>query len=222
MINLNKKQKVILTIIIITCISFFYIYYEKTKEKEEETNLTIEETATKNQTKENEKEEKTLIFIHVSGAVNKPGVIELEENSRIGDAIEKAGGINKDANIEDINLAYKLEDGMKIHIPTNQEVEENKKQNVKEDENNEYITNSSKTATNENTNNKEAKQSKININKATQEELDTLPGIGPSTAIKIIEYRKEKGNFKTIEEIKEVSGIGEAKYSKIKDLIIVK
>ena len=111
---------------------------------------------------------------------------------------------------------------MKIHIPTNQEVEENKKQNVKEDENNEYITNSSKTATNENTNNKEAKQSKININKATQEELDTLPGIGPSTAIKIIEYRKEKGNFKTIEEIKEVSGIGEAKYSKIKDLIIVK
>ena len=111
---------------------------------------------------------------------------------------------------------------MKIHIPTNQEVEENKKQNVKEDENNEYITNSSKTATNENTNNKEAKQSKININKATQEELDTLPGIGPSTAMKIIEYRKEKGNFKTIEEIKEVSGIGEAKYSKIKDLIIVK
>ncbi len=69
---------------------------------------------------------------------------------------------------------------------------------------------------------KDMKSEKVNINTATQTELETLPGIGPSTAMKIITYRKEKGKFMKKEEIKEVSGIGESKYNKIKDLIVVK
>ena len=217
--NLNKKQKIILIIIIILCI-FIYIYTKKDKEIKEETNLAIEQTT--NEKNEEEKKEKTSIFVHISGAVNKEGVVELEENSRISDAIEKAGGIKEEANITNINLAYKLEDGMKIHIPTNKEVEENKNNENKEtkkEENKKYVTNSSELNNKENEKNNTKKQEKININTATKEELDTLPGIGPSTALKIIEYREEKWKFKNADELKEVSGIGEAKYLKIKDLI---
>ena len=142
-------------------------------------------------------------------------MIELEENSRIADAIEKAGGFREDAYTKDVNLAYKLEDGMKIYIPTMEE-KENEKANVivesgieTENNNNSY----SNTDEGKNVN------SKVNINTASKEELDTLPGIGPSTAEKIINYRKEKGKFKSIEEIKDVSGIGDSKYENIKDMI---
>lgn len=136
----------------------------------------------------------------------------------------KHGGVREDADIEDINLAYQLEDGMKIHIPTKQE-KENKadisdiKENAKE-----YITTSSGISQEqeESDNTKNQKNVKVNINTATQTQLETLPGIGPSTATKIMAYRKEKGKFNKIEDIKEVSGIGDAKFDKIKDYITVK
>ena len=154
--------------------------------------------------------------MHVSGAVNKENVYELKENSRISDAIEKAGGLREDAYIDDINLAFKLEDGMKVHIPTKQEKEE--------ELNSLYVISSSGLENQENTKGKgESIQSnvknKVNINTATQAELETLPGIGSSTASKIIQYRNEKGRFNKIDEIKEVSGIGEAKFEKIKNYI---
>ena len=112
------------------------------------------------------------------------------------------GGLKENACLDDINLAYKLEDGMKIDIPTKQEKQEN-----------------ISTQNNIISNNKQ--NTKININTATQTELETLSGIGASTALKIINYRKENGNFSSIEDIKNVSGIGESKYSSIKDSITV-
>lgn len=117
-------------------------------------------------------------------------------------------------------MAYKLEDGVKIHIPTKQEKENSKANNTEES----YITNASGvSSSDEKTEDKqETNNAKVNINTATQAQLETLPGIGPSTATKILSYRKEKGKFKKIEEIKEVSGIGNAKFEKIKDLICVK
>ena len=170
-----------------------------------------------------------MILVHVSGAVNKEDVYELKANSRISDAIEKAGGIREDAYIEDINLAYKLEDGMKIHIPTKQEKEQEKaKDNAnstdtnndsegEEDLTKKYTTTSSgiggtsnkSESENNNGNKKNSEEtkrgSKVNINTATQTELETLPGVGPSTATKILTYRKENGNFKKTEDIKQVS-----------------
>ena len=108
--------------------------------------------------------------------------------------------------MKDINLATKLEDGMKIYIPTKEEAELEKK-------NGSYSYNSgiNSDANNSEKNNTSGKNisSKVNINTATKEELDTLPGIGESTATKIMNYREEKGKFKSIEEIKEVSGIGD-------------
>ena len=167
------------------------------------------------QTEENviEDENSGKIIIYITGEIQKEGVYELEENSRVLDAIEIAGGLKENANIEDINLAQILEDESKIYIPNKND------ENIKNDNQN-NIDNISKNTTE--TIKKEGtiiKSEKININTASQTELETLPGIGPSTALKIVNYRKEKGKFKNIEDIKNVSGIGESKFSKIKDLI---
>lgn len=221
MYNLNKKQKIIFGILggIVAAFICYYVYgKEESPEIEIDNSLEIEEQVTE------EVYSDDTIFVHVSGAVNKEGIIELKVNSRISDAIEKAGGVREDAYVKDINLAYKLEDGMKIYIPTIQENEEEKNKNEANEEadiTQEHITTSSGIETNDNSK-KEIQNSKININTATQTQLETIPGIGPSTALKIIDYREENGDFKTIEDIKEVSGIGEAKFEKMKNYIRVK
>lgn len=228
MYELNKKQKiVILTLGVIIVIAFLYYIYTKY----DDTVISTEEFEKENvignleETEEVTKEEDTKIIVHVSGAVNKEGIVELEENSRISDAIDKAEGLKENADTKNINLAFKLEDGMKIYIPTigesiaENEVNEN---NNMIDETSKYVTSESGVAQEENNGQTEEKKSeKVNINKATQTELEGLPGIGPATAIKIINYRNENGKFKNIEDIKEVSGIGDAKYENIKDLICV-
>lgn len=209
--HFNKKQKII-AIILITIIGIgIYCYTDAIENTNEEEIENVLEVAQTNTTKETEEKN---IFVHIAGCVQKEGMLELSSNSRIADAIEKAGGLTQEADLSDINLAYLLEDGMKIYIPNQNERQEN----------NEKTENTAKT---ENTPSMQiqdtnTKQDVININTATQEELDTLPGIGPATATKIIEYRKEKGKFKQKEEIKEVSGIGEAKYEKIKEYISIK
>lgn len=219
MYNFNKKQKIILGILI-AIVAGFICYYVYAKE-DDNTPINLENNI---ETEENEIEKKEaysddIILVHISGAVNKEGVIELKINSRISDAIDKAGGIKEEANIEDINLAYKLEDGMKIHIPTKQEKETKNDTNTTE----ELLTTSSGGVEEEKEEEKNTEKNiKVNINTATQTQLETLPGIGPSTAMKVINYRKEKGKFRNIEDIKQVSGIGDSKYNKIKDLIVVK
>ena len=169
------------------------------------------------------------IMVHVTGQVKDQGVVLLDEGSRIVDAIEAAGGITDKANITKVNLVYILQDGMKINIPNQNDLKNN--------ENFEYITMSSgdekndaninnsasNTSSEESSSNKESafKISVVNINTATQTELETLPGIGPSLALKIINYRKENGKFSSIEDIKNVSGIGDAKFENIKNYIKV-
>lgn len=109
---------------------------------------------------------------------------------------------------------------MKLHIPTKQEKESNSITN--EASMGEYIITSSGIVNSEEKENENiAKNYKVNINTATQAQLESIPGIGPSTAMKIINYRKEKGKFKNIEDIKEVSGIGEVKFEKMKEYISV-
>ena len=230
MYEFNKKQKIIV-VIIGSMIIIAFLYYIYTKE--EDNIIYTEENVTENiaedleESEENTKEEINKIIVHVSGAVNKEGIVELEENSRISDAINKAEGLKENADAQNINLAFKLEDGMKIYIPTiGEKIEENEQNQNKNmiDETSKYVTSSSGVIQGELTNeqSEEKQNEKININTATQTELETLPGIGPSTSLKIVNYREENGKFKTIEDIKEVSGIGDAKYENIKDLICVK
>lgn len=214
MYNFSKKQKIILGIIIAIIVGFV-CYYVYAREEVDISSSDLENNLENNIEKQEFSDD--TILVHISGAVNKEGMVELKINSRISDAIDKAEGVREDASIEDINLAYKLEDGMKIYIPTKQEKEENKKEEKT------YITTESgiETIQEKNTEEVKTKNSKVNINTATQTQLETLPGIGPSTAIKILEYRKEKGKFKKIDELKEVSGIGEAKFNKVKELISI-
>ena len=156
-------------------------------------------------------------------------VVLLNSGSRIVDAIEAAGGVTDKANITKVNLVYILQDGMKINIPNQNDLKNNENfeyitMSSGDDKNDANINNSaSNTSSEKSSSNKESafKISVVNINTATQTELETLPGIGPSLALKIINYRKENGKFSSIEDIKNVSGIGDAKFENIKNYIRV-
>lgn len=219
--DFNKKNKIILIVIvaIVAIISYYFIFDRKEEWlNNQEQNLEIKEEIKTNDQIENNSNEQQLeknenIIVHVSGAVNKEGIVELKNNSRIIDAIDKAGGLKDEADITNINLAYIIEDGMKIHIPSKEEKESTI---IVESNTDSEIVKQNNWIKSDNN-----KKSKININTATKTDLETLPGIGESTALKIIEYRKEKGKFKLIEDIKQVNGIGENKFNKIKELITV-
>lgn len=154
-------------------------------------------------------ESKIKIKVHITGAVKKSGIYELDEAARISDVIEIAGGITSEADLTKVNLAYQVLDGQKIIIPSIRV----------ENDGNYIIENSGENIIQEETN---LKDLKINVNTATVSELMTLQGVGKSTAEKIINYREENGKFKNIEDIKNVSGIGESKYNQLKDYIKVK
>ena len=226
-LNLKQKKIIAIILIILVIIAYYYLYLKNSTEEISNQDLEVNNTQESNQTNETEKETEETIVVHISGAVNIEGIVELEAGSRIANAIEKAGGVKENADMTDINLAYPLEDGMKIHIPTKEETEANKNNENMIDES--YVTSSSGgVSSKEDTNSTQGSSKsttsneKVNINTATQEELDTLPGIGPSIASKIIDSREQNGKFNSIEEIKEVSGIGDAKYEKIKDSITIK
>lgn len=145
--------------------------------------------------------------IHIAGAVVRPGVYELEDGSRVADAVEVAGGFVAEADKNALNLAEFLKDGERLDIPYVAGFV------PEEDQGFVVIT--------EGTPSPLAGDELININTASIDELDKLPGIGQTTAAKIIEYRTANGPFATIEDIINVSGIGIATYEEIKDLITV-
>ena len=144
------------------------------------------------------------------------GIVKLNDGDRVYEAIEKAGGSLEDADLSKINLAYALSDGQKIYIPKEGEIV-NEQNTVTE-----YISSDfGNNALIEDNNTVETGGGKVNINTANQTELETLPGIGPSTAQKIIDYRSKIGKFDSIEDIQNVNGIGDAKFENIKDNICV-
>ena len=151
--------------------------------------------------------EEEKIFVYAIGAVNKPGVIEVSVDSRLYEVIELAGGFAENADQTAINLAKTVVDEEKIIIPYKEE-SSTKKETQK--------INQLFTETHSNN------LGKININTAGVEELQMLSGIGKSTAEKIVNYRNENGKFEKIEDIKNVSGIGDSKFNSIKDKIIIK
>ena len=206
---LNKKQKIIVVVlIIIMCIVIGYYIISKTEKYdysdiEKISNIIEEDQEVDDNIIENK------IVIHITGEVEEEGVIELEKGARISDAIEEAGGTTEEADLSNVNLAYSLSDGQKVKIPNINEKDE------------EIIVVEEKTGDNIIIEGNKSKEEKININKAAQTEIETLPGIGPSTALKIINYRNEHGKFKNIGDIKNVSGIGDSKFENIKEYICV-
>ena len=222
--KINKKIVVYIIIISIIALIIYEVAIKKENLIENITDINTIETSEENETKEQEKIDITKkIMVYITGEVKNPGIYELEENSRIKDVIEEAGGLKETADITDINLATILQDEDKIAIPSKEENKQ-EKQNTEKIQSNKQgkTTEKSQNTTSISTNATGKNQNtKVNINTATQTELETLPGIGPSIASKIVSYRKENGKFKSIEEIKKVSGIGESKYANIKELIKV-
>ena len=213
MIKLDRKNVTIIIFIIIVIGIVYYIYsnYFNESTQDFETTLENENKVEVESNNEKDKNKENNMVVHISGAVLNEGVIELKEGSRITDAIEKAGGLKENAYIKDINLAEILEDGIKINIPTIDEYNKSKDNDSEEKSNNAFQTDNKTTSKKINISQSENKSTgqnnnkKVNINTATQSELETLPGIGLSTALKIINYRKENGKFKSIEDIKKVS-----------------
>jgi len=234
-----SKNKIVLIVIIIIFVTGLYILCENIIEKRdiatnvENINEDFEIVKTediKENTKENVDDKskdsdtttvKEKIQVYITGEVNNSGVFELDEGCRIVDAIDIAGGLTDKADISKINLAYLLADGMKITIPSTKI--------LNEDLDFEYVvsgasdskTDNKADTTNQSSSNEKKKSNIVNINTATQTELETLPGIGPSLALNIIDYRKENGKFSSINDIKNVTGIGDSKFDKIKELISV-
>lgn len=161
----------------------------------------------KQQDDDSEAEDQSISYIkvHVAGQVNNPGVIELESGARVEDAISMAGDLTPQGDITHINLAAILQDQDKVYIPSREEVE------VHPDAYG-IIQGSGMEGSG---------AGLININKASAQELEQLPGIGPVKAKSIIEYRDKNGYFTKIDDIINVSGIGEKTFERIKDSITI-
>jgi competence protein ComEA len=144
------------------------------------------------------------LLVDVRGAVGKPGVYSLPAGSRVQDALAQAGNVLPDAETRSLNLARKINDGEQIYVPLIGEA------TVTPPAASKGVQSSSATKT---------PIGKININTATLEELDGLPGIGPAIGQRIIDYRNENGPYKQNEDLKKVRGIGDSVFGQIKDLI---
>ena len=162
---------------------------------------------------DNDSESKT-IFVYVTGGVNKPGMVELASDKalRVADAVEACGGLLPTADVDNINMAETISDGQHIRIP--EKIVEQPAQSQSNDTtaNNSSNSGSSKVADSGGI---------VNINTATSEELQTLQGIGPKMAGRIIEYRQNNGDFKSIEDIQNVRGIGEKTFERLKSRLKV-
>jgi competence protein ComEA len=140
--------------------------------------------------------------VYVSGAVERPDVYLLTPGSIVKDAVAAAGGATADADLERINLAVALCDQQQVHVP-------------RQGESSAPPTAAGRTPA-------AGPPAKVDINSATLEELDTLPGVGPAIAQRIIDYREAYGGFSEVKEITQVKGIGPAIYAEIEDLIVVR
>ena len=159
--------------------------------------------------------EERFIIVDVSGEVKKPSICKLPDGARVYEAVEAAGGLTENADTRNTNLAAPLADGMKLYIPSKKDVAEEQKR-TGETPGSRYVNGNVALQANSAS---DEKSQLININTAGSEELQKLTGVGPSTAAKIIAYRNEYGKFKNIEDLMNVSGIGEKTFAKLKSSI---
>lgn len=204
-VEIIKKYKMQLSIVLSLTVVVLFWFSQQRYDGEP---LLLDEAVTSNETIEEKKEkndEKTAltIFVDVKGAVVHQGVYEVKETDRVKDVIALAGGFTKEADQTKVNLAAKVHDEMVIYVPK-----------IGEEASGSVISDSVTTST--------ANEGKVNINTATVEELQQLHGIGPAKAAAIIAYREEHGSFQKIEDLLNVTGIGEKSLEKIKDQVVVR
>lgn len=197
--------------IIVICASLglvlggFFLLKPVAQTPAKESNLQTEVTTVSKEEKEdkNQKEEvveQDLITVDVKGAVKLPGIYDLPVGSRINDAVQKAGGLTDNADSKSINLAQRISDEALVYVPTKEEA-------------------TSQEAHSNASNTKENK--KVNLNKASLEELKQVKGLGAKRAQDIIDHRESNGKFKSVDELKKVSGIGAKTIEKLKEYVTV-
>lgn len=234
MLKLLKKYRYLLTAIIVIVLVFGSIIIRIKLEEEsllvKDEDIIVEDVKDdyKNESEEETNEEINKVFVDIKGAVINPGVYEIDSDKRVIDVVNMSGGLSDDADTSLINMAKKVEDAMVIIIYTVNEVKQASTHNsVSKIIDNTCICPNIKNdacldnENNDSQNDEDVAVDKININTATLTELQTLPGIGESKAQNIIDYRDTNGVFSSIEEIVNVSGIGNSVYEKIKDYITV-
>ena len=175
-----------------------------------ETNLQAEvaavskDSVSEKEVKEEKEEpvEKDLITVDVKGAVKAPGIYDLPVGSRVNDAVQKAGGLTEQADSKSLNLAQKVSDEALVYVPTKGE---------------ESASQQAGSGTASST----SKEKKVNLNKASLEELKQVKGLGAKRAQDIIDHREANGKFKSVDELKKISGIGAKTIEKLKDYVTV-
>ncbi|MFV0440093.1 MAG: helix-hairpin-helix domain-containing protein [Lachnospirales bacterium] len=188
--------KLFIAVVLVIIFMFLYLIYKSTTTQEPK----LTDNSTNNPTTISAVDENatTVVTVYIAGEITKPDVYELPEGSRIDDLVNLAGGFTDSAYIKDINLAKKLYDEDYIYIYSNEEITSPTYESL---ENGELL---------------------VNINLATKDELMRINGIGEVTAQNIISYREEIDRFSDIEEIKNISGIGDKTFDKLKDYITVR
>ena len=209
MFNLSNQEKITIILLLIVIIVGVGIVLNKNINRED--NFIVNRASDISENNPAIQIENPPVIIHIAGAVKNPGVYQLKPTDRIVDAVKIAGGAIEEANLDLINLAALLKDGQKIIIPYKTYSETGEEINTNTYNNEASVYSSSPVSI----------STKININTANANTLQTLPGIGPVLSERIIEYRNQNGLFGVIDDIKDVSGIAEKKYEGIKDLICV-
>ncbi len=146
------------------------------------------------------------VGVDVEGAVASPGLYLVSADARVNDAVAAAGGMTSDADRQRVNLAQKVEDGMQVYVPSREEAP--------------AATGTTTTGAGQ-ASSSGASKGKVNLNTASAEELQTLSGIGPSLSQRIIDYRQANGPFKSVDDLRKVSGIGDTRFKSLKDLVCV-
>ena len=202
--------------IIVICIGLgllvggFFLLKPAPPKPVKETNLQTEvaavskDSVSEKDVKKEEKEEpleRDLITVDVKGAVKSPGIYDLPVGSRVNDAVQKAGGLTEQADSKSLNLAQKVSDEALVYVPT------------KGEEASQQAGSGTTSST--------SKEKKVNINKASLEELKQVKGLGGKRAQDIIDHRESNGKFKSVDELKKVSGIGAKTIEKLKDYVTV-
>lgn len=192
-------------VILITLLVGIYLMVNKEPQVDttmwEETSLTTTAEVATDATKERAE---TMIYVDIKGAVKVPGIYQLKTQQRIWDALALAGGVREEADTAQVNYAQKVKDQMIIYVPKKGEAMAQSLETLQE---------SAPAQQNQ--------EEKINLNTATEAELQTISGIGAKKAQEIIRFRDEQGPFKTVEELKNVPGIGEKTVERLKDMLTV-
>ena len=210
-----EKIKEYKIIIICACLGLalggFFLLKPSRSEPAKETNLQAEvaaiskDSSSEKEVKKEEKEEpleQDQITVDVKGAVKSPGIYDLPVGSRVHDAVQKAGGLTEQADSKSLNLAQKVSDEALVYVPTKGE---------------EATSQQAASGTSPST----SKEKKVNLNKASLEELKQVKGLGGKRAQDIIDHRETNGKFKSVDELKKVSGIGAKTIEKLKDYVTV-